>query len=90
MSKQTAGEPKRLSAELEAGEQVQDNVIVIAGIEGDLACAAGCSDSAQNVLGKWASRSKGAIFDPDYTLDLGERAPKSKRKRLAADNRLKE
>jgi hypothetical protein len=71
MSKQTAGEPKRLSAELEPGDQVQDNMIVIARIESNLACAAGCSDSPQNILGGIAI--EGSNLDP-ITLSISANA----------------
>src|SRR5580692_7841901 len=87
MSKQAAGEPKRLFAKLEPGEQVQDNVVVIARVESNLTCAAGCGYTPQNILGRIAI--EGSNLNADHALDLGERAPKLKRKRLAANSRLK-
>src|ERR1700685_2790528 len=69
MPKQTAGEPKRLSSKLEPGEQVQDNVVVIARVESNLACAAGCSYSTQNILG--CIEIERSNLDLDHALDLG-------------------
>src|ERR1700728_1573239 len=87
MSKQTGGEPKRVSGKSEFGEQVQDNVVVVARVESNLACAAGCSYPTQNILGCIAI--EGSNLDPDHAFDLCERPPKLKRKRPAADSRLK-
>ena len=87
MSEQTAGEPKRLSLKLELGEEVKNDVVVIARVKCNLACTAGCRYTAQNILGCVAVERRD--LDPDHALDLGKRSPKLKRKRLATNGGLK-
>jgi hypothetical protein len=71
--------------EAEGGDEVGDDVVVVAGVEGDVV-AAGLGDGADDVEGLVAV--EGGHLDGDDVLDLGEAAPEGVGEGAAADGGL--
>ena len=74
------------AGEGEGGEEVGDDVVVVAGVEGDAGGAAGFGDGADDVEGLVAV--EGGDLDGDEGLDFGGAAPEGVGQDAAADGGL--
>jgi len=85
LAEEAAVDVARASGEGERGEEVGEDVVVVAGVEGNVV-AAGSEDGADDV--ECAVAVEGGDFDGDKLRDVGERAPERVTENAAADGGL--
>ena len=86
MSEQSARNSHLLRAEVKGSQQIEQDVVVVAGVEGDVLNAPGLRQGAHDVDGLIAI--EGRHLDRDHVFDFEELPPELIRQETSSDRRL--
>lgn len=86
LAEEAADDAEGSAFDLERSDEVVDDVVVVAGVEGDLVGAAGGGDAAEDIDGLIAI--EGGHFDGDDVFDFGEAPPEGIGQKASADGGL--